>query len=166
MKFAPAPIPVLEASSPLQHGEVVKWDRRFLKLALEVASWSKDPSTKTGAVIVRPDRTIASLGYNGFPRGTDDAPELYAERMQKYSKIVHSEMNAVLAAREPVKGYTIYCSFLPCDRCTVHLIQAGLKRVVAPAVPDHLRERWAAAHELTLGYFAEAKIPVTIYHNE
>jgi dCMP deaminase len=166
MKFAPAPIPVLEASSPLQHGEVVKWDRRFLNLALEVASWSKDPSTKTGAVIVRPDRTIASLGYNGFPRGTNDEPELYSDREQKYSKIIHSEMNAVLAAREPVLGYTIYCSFLPCDRCAVHLIQTGLKRVVAPTVPDHLRERWAAAQERTLGYFAEAKIPVTIYHHE
>ena len=54
-----------------------KWDRRFLALAEHVADWSKDPSTKTGAVIVRPDRTIASMGYNGFPRGmadTDDRP--------------------------------------------------------------------------------------------
>lgn len=67
----------------------LKWDRRFLRLAQEVASWSKDPSTKTGAVIVRPDKTIAAIGYNGFPRGCDDAPELYAHRETKLSRVVH-----------------------------------------------------------------------------
>jgi deoxycytidylate deaminase len=36
--------------------------------------WSKDPSTKVGAVIVRPDLTVASIGYNGFPRGMSDDP--------------------------------------------------------------------------------------------
>lgn len=36
-----------------------KWDQRFLELAKVVSTWSKDPSTKTGAVIVRPDKTEA-----------------------------------------------------------------------------------------------------------
>jgi dCMP deaminase len=43
------------------------WDRYFLDIAEEVSKASKDPSTKVGAVIVRPDRTVASLGYNGLP---------------------------------------------------------------------------------------------------
>ena len=81
-----------------------RWDRHFLALAEHVASWSKDPSTQTGAVIVRPDRTIASVGYAGFPRGCDDSDSLYADRNEKYARIVRCEMNAVLSAREPLQG--------------------------------------------------------------
>ena len=44
-----------------------KWDRRFLKIAREGATWSKDPSTQVGAVIVDPDQRVVSLGYNGPP---------------------------------------------------------------------------------------------------
>lgn len=29
-----------------------KWNRRFVELAKNVSTWSKDPSTKVGAVIV------------------------------------------------------------------------------------------------------------------
>ena len=29
-----------------------KWDARYLKIAKDVSEWSKDPSTKVGAVIV------------------------------------------------------------------------------------------------------------------
>ncbi len=29
-----------------------KWDRRFIELAQHIATWSKDPSSRVGAVIV------------------------------------------------------------------------------------------------------------------
>src|ERR1051326_2813900 len=54
-----------------------KWDRRFLELAKHVSSWSKDPSTKVGAVIVDANRRVVATGYNGFPRGVEDTPERY-----------------------------------------------------------------------------------------
>lgn len=109
------------------------WDGRFLSLAAHVAQWSKDPSTKCGAVIVRPNRTIASLGYNGFPRGVEDAGHLYSNREEKYKRIVHAEVNAILFASEPMRGYTLYTwPFLPCCRCATVVIQSGLTRVVAP----------------------------------
>ena len=44
------------------------WDQRFIALADHIGQWSKDPSTQQGAVIVRPDKTIAATGFNGFPR--------------------------------------------------------------------------------------------------
>ena len=44
-----------------------KWNRRFLKIAREGATWSKDPSTQVGAVIVDQDQRVVSLGYNGPP---------------------------------------------------------------------------------------------------
>jgi len=57
-----------------------KWHKRYVNLAEYIAQWSKDPSTKTGSVIVRPDNTIASVGYNGFPRGIEDKADLLYNR--------------------------------------------------------------------------------------
>lgn len=67
-----------------------KWDLRFLKLARDWSTYSKDPSTQTGAVVVRPDLSIAAgPGYNGFPPGVIDTPERYADRDLKYKLIIH-----------------------------------------------------------------------------
>lgn len=45
-----------------------KWDRRMLGLVNLIATWSKDPSTGVGDVIVDAKNRVVSLGYNGFPR--------------------------------------------------------------------------------------------------
>lgn len=138
-----------------------KWDERFLELAQLIASWSKDPSTKVGAVIVRPDRTIASLGYNGFPRGCDDDPILYEDRPTKYARVIHGEMNAIISAREPLHGFTLYLfPFLSCDRCAAHVIQAGIKRVVACKCPPYLAERWEETLVRARQMYREAGVSV------
>jgi len=138
-----------------------KWDLRFLELARLIASWSKDPSTQTGAVIVRPDRTIAAVGYNGFARKMKDDPTLYANREIKYERIIHCEMNAILTAREPLVGYTLYTTpFLSCPRCAVHVAQAGITECVAPICPEHLRDRWLKDLQRARTYLEEAGITV------
>src|SRR6185295_2930808 len=139
-------------------GMTDKWDVRFLEMCSLVSTWSKDPSTKTGAVIVRPDRTVCSVGFNGFPRQMRDDPEIYADRPQKYSRVVHCEMNALLAATESVKGYTLYTTGMCCDRCVVHMIQAGIGRFVYWADTDDMKSRWAEAFALTLSYMDEAGV--------
>lgn len=104
-----------------------KWHERFFDLAALVGSWSKDPSTKVGAVIIRPDRTIASVGYNGFPR---DVLDIYTTRDDKLLRTVHAEANAIMSAREPLHGYTIYVTPLhPCANCAGLIIQSGIKTV-------------------------------------
>ena len=75
-----------------------KWNRRFMDLAFMVASWSKDPSTKTGAVVVGPDREIRATGYNGLVRGVDDNKPERLERPTKYDFFEHAERNAVYNA--------------------------------------------------------------------
>ena len=45
-----------------------KWHKRFMEVAELVSTWSKDPSTKVGAIVVGPDREIRSTGYNGSRR--------------------------------------------------------------------------------------------------
>ena len=49
-----------------------KWDKRYLELAKEISTWSKDPSTKVGAIAVSDQGGVIAQGYNGFPRGVVD----------------------------------------------------------------------------------------------
>ena len=67
-----------------------KWDKRFLDLAAHISTWSKDPSTKVGCVVVGEDREIRSTGFNGFPRGIEDDEERLSDREQKYPLICHA----------------------------------------------------------------------------
>lgn len=123
---------------------VTKWDRRFLRLAREVAGWSKDPSTKVGAVIVDPQRRVISMGFNGLPQGITDHAGLLENRDEKYERIIHAEVNAILFARQPLNGATIYTyPFQPCSRCASIIVQAGIKEIVSVSAPKELRERWA-----------------------
>src|SRR5271156_7103341 len=103
-----------------------KWDIYYLNMARYVSTKSKDPSTKTGAVIVRPDNSLCATGFNGFPRGMNDDPALYADRDKKYSRTVHCEMNAQIFARQDLTGCSLYTwPFASCDRCAVQMIQCG-----------------------------------------
>ena len=138
-----------------------KWDLRYLYLAQFVSGWSKDPSTKVGSVIVRPDMSIAGIGFNGFPRGMEDSAERYADRDEKYARALHAEENAILNARERLEGYTIYnYPLAPCTHCAVQIIQAGIKRVVAP-VNDN--PRWNDSLARAQSYFAECGVVFDSY---
>ena len=64
------------------------WDTRFLDLAEHISKWSKDPSTKVGAVIVDSYRRIVSTGYNGFPQGVMDSYDRLTDRDTKYEIII------------------------------------------------------------------------------
>lgn len=124
---------------------VAEWDERFISLARYIADkWSKDPSTKVGAVLVDPRRNVIGTGYNGFPRGVDDASERLNDRDTKYEFTVHAEMNAILTASASALGATLYCSHPPCASCTKHAIQVGIKRIVAPAMD---MARWTASRK-------------------
>jgi dCMP deaminase len=138
-----------------------KWNERFLSMAELVGSWSKDPSTKVGAVIVRPDRTIASMGYNGFPRGVKDE---YLDRDHKSLRTVHAEMNAILSAREPFTGYgyTLYVSPLfPCANCAAAIIQSGLSAVVARM--GAMRPEWQTSFDAAADLFNQSGVSVELY---
>ena len=71
----------------------MKWDMRYMALAKEVSTWSKDPSTQVGTVAVGSKGQVLSQGYNGFPRGVDDDISRLEIRETKYKYVVHAEMN-------------------------------------------------------------------------
>ena len=109
--------------------------------------------------------TIASVGYNGFPKNMKDYGYLYDDRDIKLSRIIHAEMNAILHAREPLHGYTLYTwPMMSCDRCAVLVIQAGITRIVAPTHTGVLAERWKTSLIKSEEYFAEASIRVKLYN--
>jgi dCMP deaminase len=132
-----------------------KWDLRFIELANLVGSWSKDPSTKVGAVIVDENNRVVSIGYNGFPKNIEDDDRLH-DRPTKYNMIVHGEINAILFANKSVKDCTLYTvPFEPCPRCAGLIIQSGIKRVVAPR---NTNSRWEQDFKLTRKLFLESNI--------
>ena len=111
-----------------------KWDIRYLELAELVATWSKDPSSKIGAVAVGSKGEVLAQCYNGFPRGIHDLASRYTNREVKYKYVVHAEMNVIYNATYngvSLDGSTIYVSGLPvCSDCAKGIIQVGIKRVV------------------------------------
>lgn len=134
-------------------------DERFIALTREIAEWSKDPSTKVGAIIVGDKGQIVSQGYNGFPRGFNDSSERYFTRSMKYKYIIHAEANAIYNALyngASVEGCTIYVHGLPpCLECAKAIVQSGIKRVVTDSKPD---ERWVQSNQDALDIFNEANI--------
>jgi len=137
---------------------MTKWDERFLRIVDEVTSWSKDPSTKCGAIIVRPDRSIVSYGYNNFPAKIEDTSKRRYHRPTKYELVVHSETNALLFARENVEGYTMYASTIPCCRCAMNIIQAKIARVICHRPTADYITRWAESIKQTLILFEEGRV--------
>jgi dCMP deaminase len=141
-----------------------KWDVRFMELARHIAQWSKDPSTKVGAVIIDGDRRVVSMGYNGFPKGVDDSEERYADRKFKYPAICHSERNAILFARQDLRETILYTTFMPCGPCSGMIVQAGIIEVVCPATPPELAERWKEDIEVATTILREAGVRLRILH--
>ena len=134
-----------------------KWDERFLDLATHISQWSKDPSTKVGAVIVRPNKTICSVGYNGFPRNVDDNPEILKDRARKLALTVHAETNAILNARESLQNYTLYVvPLFCCVQCASFIIQSGIVRVVTKIEID--KPEWKASNDMAKAIFTEAGV--------
>lgn len=133
-----------------------KWDYRFLDMARLVASWSKDPSTKVGAVIVDDKNRIVSLGYNGPPRGVEDDPSI--DRDKKLKRTIHAETNAVLFARDSLSGTSLYVTHHPCGPCAAIIAQAGIRRVFIPGTGPKLSEAWEDHMREALWIFDQAGV--------
>lgn len=140
------------------------WDVRWLETARYFAQWSKDPSTKCGAVIVD-DRRLVSIGYNGFAAGTDDSPERYLDRDYKLENVIHCEENAIIQATEPLHGFSMYLTGAGCSRCTARVIQAGITTVVIPCRqedPFSYRNDWDKSSEMAADSLEAARVSLHV----
>ena len=139
------------------------WDLRFLTLAKTISTWSKDPSTKVGAVITNNKNRIISVGFNGYARGVKD--QGLENREEKYSKVLHGELNAILFAKRNLCGCTLYVyPLLPCSVCMSIIIQVGITKVVALINDTNNNvERWQTSNEIALNLAEQAQVKVDTY---
>lgn len=127
-----------------------KWRDRYWDIAKSVASWSKDPSRKIGAVAVDTvKKIILSTGYNGFPRGIEDTESRLNDRETKYQFVSHAEANVIYNATYSgvsLNGADLYVYGLPvCNECAKGIIQVGIKRVLIltnAEIPEIWTDSW------------------------
>ena len=135
----------------------ITWDKLFVEMAKLVAMRSKDPATQVGAILVSPDKSKVHYGYNGFCAGIKDTEKRW-ERPEKYRRVVHGEVGAILHAKEDLTGWTLYITLFPCEDCAKMVIHAGIRRII------YINEPKA---ESQLGYskklLKEAKVKIYKY---
>lgn len=135
-----------------------KWDKRFIELAKHISTWSKDPSTQLGAVIVDNKKRVVSVGFNGYPQNIPDDNTLH-DRKEKYLKVIHAEVNAILFANRDLNGCTIYVYPMgPCARCTGTIIQSGIVEVITVFPSDELLGRWGEEIRISERMFKSAQV--------
>jgi len=138
----------------------MKWELRYLEMAKLVSTWSKDQSTKVGAVIVDSDNTVISVGFNGLPRRIQDTDQRLNNRDVKLKMIIHAEINAIITAKRPLNGTTIYTyPFMSCSQCAGLIIQSGICRHISYKTDN---ERWKDSFDLALEMFDEARVIVNL----
>ena len=140
------------------------WIDRLLLLCEHISTWSKDNSSKIGAVIVDEDRTVIATGYNGMPRGVNDTVESRHQRPEKYKWYEHAERNAIYnAARVGVatKGCIIVIPWFPCCDCARAIVQSGIVHLVA-FEPDYNHATWGQDFGISREILAEGGVKMTL----
>jgi dCMP deaminase len=108
----------------------LKYDKAYLKMALEWGKLSHCKRKQVGALIVK-DRMIISDGFNGTPTGFENCCE--DESGATKWEVLHAEANAILkvaSSTQSAKNATLYITLSPCTQCSKLIHQAGIKRVV------------------------------------
>lgn len=128
---------------------------KYMKLAKEIAEiFSKDPSTKVGAVIVGTKPNLVCFGYNGFPPGIEDNNERLNNRELKYPRVVHAERNALdNCTFEP---HTLFVTKYPCHECAKSIITKRIEVVYAPDYNRDSNDRWSESNKLAEELFKES----------
>lgn len=116
------------------------WDEMFMFMALGASERGSCKKIKTGAVVVKDKRVIAT-GYNGAPRGIKNCLErgcrkeemgiTFEEKGSGHCRGEHAERNAFLQVScFDSKGGTLYTILHPCEDCAKQIQGAGIREVV------------------------------------
>jgi dCMP deaminase len=142
---------------------------KYLKLAKYMAElFSKDPSTKVGAIFLAPESLqVLSMGYNGFPRGIDETKAERWERPTKYHWCAHAEQNACFNACRhgtPLEKGIAVVTLFPCCECSRALIQSGIHTLVSIR-PDMSCDRWGSQFQISMEMFNEAGLELILFES-
>ena len=116
------------------------WEESYMFSALWAATRSSCLYIRTGAVIVKDKRIIAS-GYNGAPPNVKNCLEVgcrkdemgvkFEDKGKGVCRGMHAELNAMVQiARKDLKGTALYSVYLPCSPCAKVIVGSGIEKVV------------------------------------
>ena len=108
----------------------LKYDRAYMRMALEWGKLSYCERKQVGALIVK-ERMIISDGFNGTPTGFENCCEDNEGDTKWY--VLHAEANAILkvaSSTQSCKNSTLYITLSPCKECSKLIHQSGINRVV------------------------------------
>jgi len=122
-------------------------DEYALLLARAASARSEDPYNRVGCALMRHDKTVASLGYNGAPPGVELD---WSSRNARRDKVIHAEANALRFVR-PGEVELMATTMMPCKACVLLAKSYGIERVIFEdeldaAVYDIPGTLWLAGH--------------------
>ena len=104
------------------------WYKYALMLAETASKRSEDPYMKVGAVVVRKDNSVASIGYNGVPPGIKID---WTDRDKRRKFVIHAEINALrYIHKSDSEGGFIAITHRPCSACLPVIAAHGIVHVV------------------------------------
>lgn len=104
----------------------ISWEAWALSLARAASLRSEDPWKQVGCCILRRDKSVCGVGYNGAPRGIDID---WSDRDERRKRVIHSEINALSYCR-PGEAWLLACTLLPCHSCFQTIAAYGIKTVI------------------------------------
>jgi dCMP deaminase len=139
---------------------------KYLEVAEAIANFSKDRSTRVGAVIVGASNELRSVGYNGAPRGCSaDEDDRGSTRPEKYYWFSHAELNAITNAAKvgiPLDGSSLVVTHPPCMDCSRAIVQAGIVHVFVPHWSNEFGVRWIEHISRSRRLFEECGVGFTV----
>ena len=134
---------------------------KYLGLAIAASLFSKDQSTKVGALIVGPAGEVRGTGYNGAPRGSEADEANRMQRPEKYFWIEHAERNSIYNAARcgtPTDGCSMIVTHPPCMDCARAIVQAGIKEVIWSHPSPEFEARWVEHKDRVTWLFFECGV--------
>lgn len=106
----------------------MSWDKYGLEIARAASYRSEDPYLKVGACVLRGDRSIISIGYNGAAPGVDIP---WGDRDARRGFVIHAEVNALrYCTPDQTKNGYMYCTHHPCCECIKVIASYGITSVM------------------------------------
>tara|TARA_R100001163_G_scaffold59465_1_gene48234 strand:- start:2479 stop:2895 length:417 start_codon:yes stop_codon:yes gene_type:complete len=97
-----------------------------IELAKIAALRSEDPYVKVGCCVLRKDKSVAGLGYNGAPSGIEID---WSDRDKRRKRVLHAEVNALRYVK-PNECDIIACTLLPCKSCIQMIAAYNIKKII------------------------------------
>ena len=124
-----------------------KWSSRFLEMAKQVSLWSKDPSTKVGAVIATKECKVLGLGYNGILAKvkSDIEDSILSNRDSKLKYTIHAEVNAIMNCNREIKesdDAVLFVTQSMCSECAKFIALTNIKHVIYLGSNESFNLRW------------------------